>query len=374
MDKIQYGPHIIFIDESGVTTINQSEKYYVITAIIINPESQEKVENSVSKIVKGTKSSKIGGNVKRRKLILKAIKSNMNAFNYSYYCLIVNKYRVYEDSGLQFKKSFYKYLHQKFFKDLLENLPYFNIIVDNYGGKEFMNGFKKYCSDKLNLYNSIEFGSPDEYPIIRVADLIAGSFRRAFQGDDSLDVLKEIDFPKYPFYIWPPSYNDRILQLSSIDEDNYIAQISLDCVRDFINKNYNTDVYDKKLQIITLELFLYKFYENPNRYTTRSEIVRDLEKYGYSISEHTLSTNVISNLRNEGIILTSTDSGIKLPVSMADINAWLNRAEIQTIPYLKKIIKVRDKILLRTNSKIDIFDFYKSIELNKIFKSLRNTN
>ena len=366
---------IIFIDESGGTTINEFERFYVIAAIIAenNTISELSIKvreywDSISNSTK-VKSSSIGKNFNRRKEILSKINEIMEEFNCSYFCMIIDKKSIPNDSPLQFKRTFYKYPHKLFYNKLLTNLNEYEVIIDKYGDDEFMEGSNSYFNKELDCFKSHSFGTDEDYSLLHLADFIAGSYRRYFEEKDDDSGIEIINFPNAPFYVWPPVYLTRHKLPGTEEIDEQIASITLEAIQEFLETNDDDDSTSINQQKIVLNFLLYEFYKNPYHSVFRADLVNELATYGYKISEQTLSNSILSKLRGKGIILMSTESGVKIPVTIDDINEWLHRAESQTIPYLKKVLIARNKIQIKAG--IDILEFYKSPEMKEILNLLK---
>ncbi|MDP8268730.1 MAG: DUF3800 domain-containing protein [Candidatus Tenebribacter davisii] len=365
----------IFIDESGGTTINSFERFYVITAIIIDNHLEDDISTAVSEYwnslsTKNTvKSSTIGSNITRRKQILSQIHQIMNNYNINYYSMIIDKSSILENSPLNFKKVFYKYPHRLFYTKLLKNLYEYDVVIDKYGDELFMETSTKCFERELDCFKSHIFGSDENYSILHLSDIIAGSYRRYFEKKDSKDAIEIIGFPDIPFDVWPPVFltNHQLSGNEKIDEQ--IASITLEAIQEFIETNNEVESDSVRQQFITLNHLLYEFYKNPNHSVYRTHLVNVLADNGFQINEQSLSNSILSNLRSKGIILMSTEKGIKIPVNIDDINEWLHRAESQIIPYLKKVTLAREKIQLKSG--IDILDYYQSPEMKIILNSLK---
>jgi Protein of unknown function (DUF3800) len=365
----------IFIDESGGTTINDLERFYVTTAIIIDEDLEKAISDKVSELWNSLsygrplKSSSVGRNLNRRKKILNYINKLMLEYKINYYCMIIDKSTIPDGSPLNFKEIFYKFPHRLFYSKLLQNLSEYDVIIDKYGDDLFMERSTKYFEKEIDYFRSHKFDSSDNCSILHLADFIAGSYRRYFEGKDNKEAVEIINFPNIPFDIWPPVFltNHRLPGNAEIDEQ--IASITLEAIQDFIEQNSDDESAPVRQQLIILNHLLYEFYKNPFHSTYRSELVGILKQYNFVITEQTLSNSILSKLRSKGIILMSTENGVKIPITINDINEWLNRVESQIVPYLKKVLLARSKIQMKAG--IDILDYYKSPEMKLILNSLK---
>ncbi|MDP8202563.1 MAG: DUF3800 domain-containing protein [Candidatus Tenebribacter burtonii] len=367
----------IFVDESGGTTINELERFYVIAAIIIDSEQEDLISSKARILWRrlssggNLKSNTVGKNVKRRIMILNEINQLMKEENFSYYCFIIDKKAIQPGSPLKFKRTFFKQPHKIFYSKLLMNLNDFDVIIDNHGSKEFMEGFIEYIQRHLDFFRTHQFASDQEYSLLHLSDFIAGSYRRVLEGLDEKETIHCIDYPNVPYDIWPPVFSHLSSDFKPTEFDEIITNISLKSIKQYIEENFEKEEKIIQQQIIVLEHLLYKFFIDPEIYIYRSELVSILYEKGFNMSEQTLSTNIIAPLRTKRVILISTENGIKIPYNAKDYFDWIKRVENQTIPYLKKLLIARDKIQLETGK--DILDFYSNPEIKNVLNAIKET-
>lgn len=69
-----------------------------------------------------------------------------------------------------------------------------------------------------------------------------------------------------------------------------------------------------------------------------------------------LYRKVIAQLRDNGVILASCARGYKIPISVDDINTYLNQTTSVVGPMLHRMEICRNLIKQSTNNEFDIFD------------------
>jgi SpoVK/Ycf46/Vps4 family AAA+-type ATPase len=69
-----------------------------------------------------------------------------------------------------------------------------------------------------------------------------------------------------------------------------------------------------------------------------------------------VTTNIIASARDEEVIIVSTEKGYKIPHDCKDCLKWTEHVKNQSIPYLQRLEKARNKLLLATNNRFDIAD------------------
>jgi hypothetical protein len=352
----------VFVDESGGTELSSVANipdFYVITGIYF-PEADlpryAAIAESVVKKYAGTgelKSSNLGSNTARRSSVLKDIAHN----RFPIYCLVINKERIYRDSGLRFRPSFYKFLHNMFYRQISGTFLGIRVQADQYGRSAFMESFKQYIDDFGTLFNSFDFAPSSEIPLLQLADVIAGSVRRVYLQDDSFDLLKILGYPSLPIEEWPPARLKGELPDPNAAFDISITAIALEAARKYVEEHVSSDIEDDRIRAQAIRYLLFRFEQNPDDYIRRSEITAHITTTaGIRISEQTLSTKVFADARDSDVIVVSTDKGVKIPYGAADLQAWMARAESQVAPYLRRVEAVRQRILLASHNQHDIAD------------------
>jgi hypothetical protein len=299
------------------------------------------------------KSSRIGSNIGRRERILKEVREA----GFPIYCLAVDKNRIWRDSGLRFRKPFYKFLHRIFYGQIAGSFPSLNVLADQYGRSDFMESFADYIRDRSPLLNDFRFEPSSSVPLLQIADLVAGSVRRSLTGDDPHDVLKAVGYSDILIDEWPPalpaSDEDRVTS----ETDLTIMRAAMEAARRYVEENIGSNDEEDEMRARAIRYLICRYEQDPEEYVFRSEIVDSLERnMGVCISEQTLSTKVLADARDKGVILASTERGVKIPYGAADLRAWMERTESQVAPYLRRVAAARRCIMLASHHEHDIAD------------------
>ncbi|MBT7789283.1 MAG: DUF3800 domain-containing protein [Calditrichaeota bacterium] len=357
---------IIYVDESGDTFLNNyddsSKDYYVISAIITTEESSELYKDAAKHIVSKyahpgeLKSSSIGDKSKRRKEVLKDIREK----EFLHYSLVVDKTLIWKDSGLRFKPSFYKFLHDMFYTRIHRTFFGIRVIADWFGTTEFMSGFSDYITNKNDLFEQSEFESSKKEPLLQIADVVAGSIRRVFNGQDSNDLIRMLNYSSMSIEKWPPSPSSFYTGKTGNQNDRFndlVRTIAIQSARKFVENNLNSELEEMKMKAQCVRYLLYRYYENPKGYVRRGEVTEHLNSlHGCNYSPHSLSTKILGPVKDDDVIIISTDKGIKIPFDTSDIEEWVSRVDSQVVPYLKRLSLVRKLFIDATDAKYDIVE------------------
>lgn len=96
---------------------------------------------------------------------------------------------------------------------------------------------------------------------------------------------------------------------------------------------------------------------DPQEYVYRAELASHIREYtGVPMTDQTLSQSILAPVRDAGLLISSTDKGVKIPARVRDLREWIDRATGQIVPYLRRVEKARTTILLESQNKHDIVD------------------
>ena len=136
----EFGAFGYDFDNQGCTT------HFLIGAVIVDESNlsfvSERVENIRKKYFQQgeIKSSKIGRNHKRRISILNELKQ----LPFHIFAFVCDKRKIYENSGLRYKQSFYKFLNNIVHQELRISYNNLTITADEVGGNDYLQSFATY--------------------------------------------------------------------------------------------------------------------------------------------------------------------------------------------------------------------------------------
>ena len=333
--------------------------YYVICGLLIPDSKIEEATEMAATIVQKhapggeLKSSQIGNNTGRREKIL----FDVAKYNFSPYCLVINKSRIWKDSGLRWKPSSYKFLHKLFYGRLKKAHIGIQVLADQYGRSEFMLSFQEYIKNESSLFDTFNFSPSPEVPLLQIADVVAGSVRRVFENLEAETMLEILGYPSIPIEEWPPLSERAPLRdtLPSTDYDRTILSLALSKSLEFVEQYLCSDDERDLILAEAIRYLLFRFNTNPTEYVYRAEIIRHIaDSTGNIISETYLSTYVLAVARDYGVLIASTGTGVKIPSGVSDLQDWIDRTNSQVVPYLKRIESARNAILMASHNQHDI--------------------
>lgn len=219
------GRTFAFVDESGNhdldTTKSGSSGFFVVCSVIVAEKNllqayelaeAAKIRHFQSGEIKSSKLK--AKDADRRKRIL----MDLAELPLKLYFTVVDKRRVRQDGGLQFKKSFIKYVNNILYSRLFDHCQDLHLTVDEHGGLEFQAGLRNYVAERYSddLFRESEFtikSSKDDV-LIQVADFFAGTVAHIYEGKASSDVVELYKSILRNHTIglleWPPHYQPLI--------------------------------------------------------------------------------------------------------------------------------------------------------------------
>lgn len=373
-----------FIDEFGNADLDVTKEgassHFIVSAVIVDeykiPLLEDKLDDIRSRFFQTgqLRSKTVGDNDARRKRIL----NELSELDFHVFSVVVDKAKLTSE-GFRYKSSFYKYLHTLVDGALYRTYPNLKISADQYGSKEFMDGFIKYVRENHmpDLFDQADFGftTSKSNLLIQLADFICGTLARCFdysvrseEGQTFIKILKRRIINIAP---WPeerkPYFFDSKDEISEYNET--IASQSINLARIFIDQYEDDRDPIIRDQVNCLKFLLFHFkYISPYKYVKTREIKSHVSyNREKEISTYYLRSNIISKLRDNRVIISSSPKGYKLPVNVNDIYDFINHSNSIVFPMLDRLNKCRKEILFATKNGLDIFDRPEYIALQKYF-------
>ena len=370
----------VYIDEFGAFGFDFDKPdvstHFILSAVIIDEQNLESIERAVNiikqKYFQGPemKSSKIGKDHIKRNNLLRELLS----VNFKVLLFVADKRLIWENSGLRYKKSFYKFLNDKIHQELKLSFSDVTIFADEIGSNDYMESFVKYFDDKkepsdLFADSKFNFKRSTDSILIQLADIIAGSIAYSYdeskiqkaEGNDYISILND----KITNIIYfPDSYKTFSILDSSVAAkyDKEIADVCYRRAALFIEENIGSSDDYKRMQVLTLKYLLFRFMNNNLRkYIGTAELRTQLLNYGYDIKEQPFRTKIIAALRDDNVIISSSNLGYKIPTSEKELLDFVNHNQAIVLPMLSRLKKCRDVINLATD-----IDILKSPEYKKL--------
>jgi len=364
----EFGTPSLDVEKDGVTNL------FICAAVLLRPDDKNEAIAKVEQLSKDhfggseIRSSNIKGRRadKRRLKVLDALAD----IPFAYYALVVDKRHVQPNSGLAYKRSFYKFFHKLLCRRLTAPCMGISIVADRLGDLEFMEGFRDYVERNIkpDLFSTFEFRFDDwqNEPLLQVADLIAGTLGKINDPDhrtDASDTFRQkLAGKRIAELVWPPYWNradalDYLQEPDASQWDTQIAQACLNKVRAFMQGHTDGEPEICEMQRMVLGRLLQQRFLGPEGkesvYT--KTLIRMLGDSGFvDLSEQAFKAKVIGGLRDQGFILAGTPLGMRLAMTWADIRDYLNHTDTIIGPMLSRLAAARETVKMATHNGLDI--------------------
>lgn len=376
-----------FIDECGNFGYKFEKtgcsSHFIVSAVIIEYDSVDYVRKEIEILRKKyfgngeMKSSSLSHS--KRFLIIQDLVN----IDFKFLSIVIDKKQIIHPSGLDYKKTYYKYLNNNLYKQIKLFYPYIEVYSDNHGSESFMLEFERYVNSQPNcsLLDEFKFEFVDskKEPLVQLADIISGTISfgfeeskicKEYQGYYNLlkSKIKSID-------IWPLTYENYLLNLDKIDKSNYDNKIASHCIRlaiKYIKGHEKSEELEDKHRIKILNYLLNEIYSfNSKRYISANELLKYLnDNMGANYNGQTFKTNIIAKLRDQNVIISSSSTGYKIPISEKELYSYTNKTIGNIMPMLERLSKCRERILSLTDNNLDILDAKEYEKVKRFFDEI----
>jgi len=362
-----------YIDESGNHDLDTSKggasKYFIICAILVNDKNLDSLHQEVESIRKRhfqtgeMKSSNIRDVDKHKRRI--KILEEVLTLDFHFFAVAIDKTALSRDSGLQYKKSFLKFVNGLLYNRLFSTYTNIQIYADEHGGEDFKASFQKYIetNHKPDLFwkSNLELVSSNNNVLVQLADFIVGTVAKIYEGkknpalsEQYLRLLKDkglglVEWPtKHQSYSPPDT--------TSPEYDQFIHQHALAKAETFLENSENHIDEEITLQVCVLRYLVFKSrFSTDKSYIPTHELLEHLKNRGFlKVSEQAIRSSIISKLRDKDVIISSCNLGYKIPNSPPDLFDFVKRVNSLVVPLLDRLNKARNSYLLASNKEIDL--------------------
>jgi len=385
-----------FCDEFGAFGFDFEKdnvsSHFIVAAIIVEEEQLDFVQQEAERIRQRffqsgeMKSSNVGNNHKRRRVILEQLK----ALPFKIYLFVADKRKIYEESGLRYKTSFYKFLNQYVYNALHISFQKLTIVADETGSNEYMRSFAEYVRSKnpvLSLFEEFDFKFDESKHgvIVQIADIVAGSIAYSYD----VNKMAKANGANYKTFLgthiigiqeFPVSYKtfklEQHRQYESSD-DMDIANICFRRALAFKQKYENKEVDENvRMQIAILDYLLFRFMNNSIRkYISTQELQNSLINQGFGeMTTQSFRNKIIAKLRDSGVIIASSSKGYKIPSKKQEIEDFVRHGQGIIEPMLHRIRLCYDSVFLGSEGRIEILNAPEYYLLKKILNVYASPN
>lgn len=368
--------YYVFLDEYGGYGFDFSKsgtsKTFIVAAILIEDSNVDLVNTTIDIVRKKyfngneIKSKNIGGNYRRRLRILNEIKN----LPFSVFALVVDKKSIFAEHGItKNKRTFYKFINQILYQELRTDFTYLNIRADEVGSNEFCIEFAKYVEAKKRTSSLFDqqtynFVNSKMSNGVQLADIIAGTLSYIYDEDKRINVPNEgtellnIIQTKSPrILFFPKEYDEHLFEHleGNLNYNKNIAELAYRKAQVFVDQHKTDKDERMQKQRFVLNYLLFRFkYNRYRKYIPTKELINALTSNGYSVkSEQVFRNKIIGNLRDQGVIISSSSKGYKLPSSEREISDYYQHVNSVVIPMIHRLKICNDLLKSSSEEHID---------------------
>jgi len=382
------GEQYAFVDEYGTPDIDFSKDgastHFILTAIIVDgarlPLLQEGTEAACKRHFQTgeMKSASVGRNDDRRLTVL----TDLASLDFCFYAVVVDKRRLYEDSGLAYRGSCYKFPNSLLYRKLYGAQPDLKVTADRFGSRDFQVGFKEYVRGRaMSLFDHPEFHfiPSQEEVLLQLADFLSGALARAFdpkkKPPKAQEFLRLIADKALGIEQWPPEIARYLPDVEGVPDGRWNQRVRELAVRkavEFVSTHWPPADDVTADQVSCLHYLLFQFrLVNPRRYVSTISLLRVIGRSNFSDAEKRyLRSQVIAKLRDSDVIIASSSKGYKIPCGVEDLQDFVGHTESIIIPMLKRLRRCREACLLNTAGELDVIAGPQGRPLRSLLKAL----
>ncbi|WP_160724793.1 DUF3800 domain-containing protein [Bacillus sp. USDA818B3_A] len=371
MEEIQYA----FIDEYGDDRFDfekgNGSANFIIVSILLKESNKEWLEKELVQLChKYFKTGSIDAGIIYHdpNLTLQLI-NDLKDLPFSVYAYVIDKRKIREDHGILYKTPFLKYLNRKIYEDLNRTFEQLDLAANVEESKLFIREFKTYIKTRSipDLFNYSTFGFNNTQSDILlqltkfITRILATGYERTIYTEQYRSFSKIFKSKIAAINLLPLDYKHFLFDYPSEHHqsryDEIIIKQAVNLTYKYIEKHRNSEEEDEKLRLDFLKFLLFNLKENPDEYVYTEEILDNLNAIrDVKLNPHNFRSNIVSKLRDSGLLIASSNKGYKLPVCLNDLYDFVNLSSLTIHPMIQRIAKCRDQILLATNHEIDILE------------------
>jgi len=225
-----------------------------------------------------------------------------------------------------------------------------------------------------------QFVNSKAEPLIQLADLLSGTISFGFESSKKCEEYKgfySLIKERTVLKTWPIEHNNYLVNLDLIKKSEYDDKIAVYCLRlaiKYIKEHEKTGVSSDVDKVLVLEYLMNQLYAyNPNKYISSKELIRYINGISKSqYNDQTFKTNLIANLRDNNVIISSSANGYKIPVSKKELYSYTNLTLGMVMPMLDRLERCRSRILALTNNELDILEAEEHQKIKQYLDEVHN--
>lgn len=361
-----------FIDESGDPRFNEgASEYLAFSCVILETSKIEELSNKIDNLKLKLNCPELKSSAIRTEQRRIAILEELAHLNFCFLILIIDKKKVVGE-WRNYPRPFYKYTQKILHHELFKLYDNYEVTVDKFGSPEFQESFKKYIERELQMDlfdNSMLIGHAKNDNLIQVADFLGGTYRKLANVEifDQQKINELLNANKLYVKNWPNDYSLHKINTIQQGTDLEIAKCCIQCAEKYLGLHKDNLEFSPTVLTIEYLLFVTQHF-NPFSYTYTGEIIKWLKENGYDYTIEEFRGKIIGNLRDNGVIISGTRKGLKIPISIDEICEYINNTSNQYLKMMYRTKKAIDTLKAMSLGEIDILAIPELSQHRKLFQ------
>lgn len=363
----------IYIDESGDPIFsNGSSKYLVFSAVIVNAGNKNSISTKIDTIKKkfGLNELKSSSRNLRNERKRIQIFEEINNLDFKVLTLFILKNKILGEWRLN-KKVFYKFTQKIINSELHKIFENKTIVLDRFGSDKYQKSLKNYLDKQLDLFGeTVIIKSAKNESLIQLADLFSGTFRKFYLKEFENTTFFEdlFNYHNLRLIIFPNDLLKINFKKNYSKEDEELSKITISQAEQYLKEIEHNKVLEPNKIVLEYLLFHAK-YNDKKIYTP--ELIDWLKFHGHKFSEENFRGNIIGKLRDNGVIIAGSRSGIKLPISSRELTEYFSFTSNMILPMINRLSISFDVLNSRSSGTLSILKNENFDLLKKLFEIVR---
>lgn len=378
---------IAVLHETGLpqTSVEGESKQaqLVITAIVTAADRFSELEQEAEELLRQhpfalarTSWDGTGADIGRIKML-----TALRTLPFHVFAVVVDLRQLRKVGAVASKRSVDEFLNKLVHDELFRAFPNLEIIRLEPGRYPFLESFQRYVEQAHipNLFNEFSFGFSNRKSgvLSEFTELIGETLAGDWGGKDGVKTdgrfFKMLQEKIVGLREWPRASTVDRPDGRQLLENAYHEVIAKQAVRiaeDFIQGHADAEDGEIKDQVNFIRFLLFKLrFMNPQQYVATEEIARNLNAFREKpLNRHYLRSRIVARLRDQGVLIASSDYGYKIPISERDLDDFVNHFNSIVMPMLHRVGKYRDLLLQATDGRFDMLDGAEYDQLRRFFE------
>lgn len=360
----------ILQEQGSLDFLEDSTPYFLITALMVPDHDLEGLEQRLQSIWPQ--------NEEGEDLLYR-----LEEMDFGLFAIYIDKANIWEESGLRQKHLFQKFLNILLHREFANKFSTLQMIREKGDHVPFLQGFETFIQKRhtpsLFTQPALTF-KPLNLPCLSTLGKGLGQMLLRGLGKHKQASKTSREYSLLTRRIlglkeWPDSYEKYLVSAEMQNPrefDSDIASMAIQLAQNFIQTHrlQNSRVIQEQCLFLRFLLLRLRF-QNPEEYVPVDHILDNLISLRQGkVDRRYLRSEIVTPLRDQGLILASSPRGYKLPINQRDLQSYVQPHQSLIIPMLRRLQHCRETILQSTRGRVDILGSTEQAPLRKLLEDM----